>query len=71
MRTSHYIELLVGVATSAALESASAAMAATEVVSEMEEPAMAEAVEAVYAFLLAASRNVGFVLEVFVVMMYK
>jgi hypothetical protein len=46
-------------------------MAAKKVAAEMEEPAMAEVVEAVYAFLLAALREVGFVLEVFVVMMYK
>ena len=71
MRTSHYIELLVGVAASAALESASAAVVATEVAAEAEELAVAETAEVVRSVLLAAPWEVGFVLDVVVVMMYK
>jgi hypothetical protein len=66
-----YIEFMVGLAASAALESASAAVVATEVAAEAEKLAVAETAEAVYAVLLAALREVGFVLDVVVVMMYK
>jgi hypothetical protein len=44
-----YVELLVGLAASAALESVSAAVVGTEVAAEAEKLAMAETAEAVYA----------------------
>ena len=56
-----YIDLLIGLAASAALESASAAVVATEVAAEAGKLAVAKMAEAVYAVMLSALREVGFV----------
>jgi hypothetical protein len=66
--TAFSTELLVGLAVSTAIELASAAVVPTKAAAEAEKLAVAETAEAMHVMLLAAHREVGFVLNDVVVM---